>query len=143
MAESSTFQQLELSFHFLVPARLIYETLTVQQNLMIFTQSAALSEPCPQGKFQLYGGTIEGQYLNLDTPRRLEMLWRFKDWDSYSHVTIDFEESDNEVVISLKQTEVPTHDKYGKHVHLDNLENGWRSNIFERISKVFGYPLKK
>ena len=45
--------------------------------------------------------------------------------------------------MTIKQTKIPEYDMYGKHVHLDNLENGWRSNVFEKLSKVFGYPLKK
>ena len=48
-----------------------------------------------------------------------------------------------EVIIEVSIRKIPAYDTYGKHVHLDNLENGWRQNIFERISKTFGYPLKK
>jgi hypothetical protein len=38
---------------------------------------------------------------------------------------------------------VPSHDQYGKHIDIGGLEQGWRGNIFERIQKIFGYPLKK
>ena len=45
--------------------------------------------------------------------------------------------------MTVTQKKVPAYDSYGKHVHLDNLENGWRANIFEKLSKILGYPLKK
>lgn len=45
--------------------------------------------------------------------------------------------------MKLEQSNVPTNDKYGKHIDIGGLESGWRNNIFERIQKIFGYPLKK
>ena len=45
--------------------------------------------------------------------------------------------------MQIVQTKIPAYDSYGKHVHLDNLQNGWRANIIEKLSKIFGYPLKK
>ena len=93
----------------------------------------------------LFGGVIEGEYISLKENQQIEMNWRFKDWGQvWSHVLINLEqEEDDEVIVTVKQTKVPAYDSYGKHVHLDNLENGWRNNIFEKLSKVFGFPIKK
>lgn len=136
---------------------------------MQFTQCPAVSEVRPGGRFSLYNDNIQGEYVTLEESKLLEMNWKFKDWDVYSHVliTLDIDDDEDvriptylqkeliyaqlikssfflqECVVQIKQTNIPSHDKYLKHVHLDNLENGWRSNIFERLSKVFGYALKK
>jgi activator of HSP90 ATPase len=40
----------------------------------------------------MYGGTIEGEYVNLEENKLIEMKWRFKDWEEYSNVVIEFEE---------------------------------------------------
>ncbi|CDW72231.1 aha1 domain containing protein [Stylonychia lemnae] len=112
---------------------------------MQFTQSPAVSEPVPNGKYQVFNGNIEGEYISLEQGKHIELRWRFKDWEVYSHVDIKLDEGEDEdeCEVSVIQTDIPTHDKYLKNVHLDNLENGWRANIFERLSKVFGYALKK
>lgn len=43
----------------------------------------------------MYSGTIEGEYIKLETNALIEMKWRFKDWDSYSHVVLKFEDNDD------------------------------------------------
>lgn len=91
----------------------------------------------------MYNGNIEATYTAVEENKQIEMQWRMKDWDVDSHVVITFNNGDDECEVIVEQKEIPTHDKYLKHVHLDNLENGWRANIFERFSKVFGYPIKK
>ena len=66
---------------------------------MQFTQNPAVSEPRPGGRYQLYGGLIDGEYLNLTEAKSLELKWRFKDWGDagYSHVLISFEEDEEDV----------------------------------------------
>lgn len=43
----------------------------------------------------MYGGTILGEYLTLEENKRIEMKWKFKDWEEYSDVVIDFEDSND------------------------------------------------
>ena len=68
--------------------------------MMQFTQNPAVSEPKVGGKFSLYSGTIEGEYISLEENKHLEMKWKFKDWgEVYSHVVIDFEDDDNVCIL--------------------------------------------
>ena len=71
------------------------------------------------------------------------MKWKMKAWEGYSDVEITFEEiEEDECLVTVNQVNIPTHDKFGAYVHFDSLESGWKSNIFERIHKVFGYNLR-
>ena len=66
--------------------------------IMQFTQNPAVSEPRPGGKLMMYGGMIDGEYVNLDANKMIQLKWRFKDWgDQYANVMIDFEEDDDDV----------------------------------------------
>jgi hypothetical protein len=56
---------------------------------------------------------------------------------------ITFDGGDQSVDITVKFTSVPDHDRFGGYVHVENIVNGWKQNIFKRIHSVFGYPLRK
>ena len=106
---------------------------------------------------------IMAVYQELVENKKIVMKWRMKDWaakegaepdamdldpadaaNCFSDVTIEFEAlSDGECALNLTQTAVPEYDRFGKFVHIPNLEGGWKQMIFERIQQVFGYPLKK
>lgn len=81
--------------------------------------------------------------MAIEENKKIEMKWKFKDWDSFANCVITFEGSEHSVDITVSFTEVPDHDKFGAYVHVDNIVNGWKYNIFKRIHAVFGYPLRK
>jgi uncharacterized protein YndB with AHSA1/START domain len=43
----------------------------------------------------MYAGQIEGEYVSLEEPRRIQLKWRMKDWEEFSDVVIDLEEDDD------------------------------------------------
>ena len=57
-----------------------------------------MSEPVPGGKLVMYNDNIQGEYIALDENKRVEMNWKFKDWEDYSHVLITLDEGDDEDV---------------------------------------------
>lgn len=63
--------------------------------IMQFSQNPAVSEPRPGGKLMMYAGMIEGEYDQVTENRQLVLKWKFRDWDAYSKVVIDFEEDDD------------------------------------------------
>lgn len=66
---------------------------------MQFSQNPALSEPAPGGKLQMYNGTIDAEYVSLEENKQIVMKWRFKDWEEYSKVVINFEDNDDVRII--------------------------------------------
>ena len=47
----------------------------------------------------MYGGTITGEYISLDKNNKIEMNWKMKDWESFSHVLITFENVEEDVTL--------------------------------------------
>ena len=139
-------QQHKFTITYSVPSQIIYKTLTDQMEICRFTQGQAVSELKEGGKLSMYDDMIQGEYISLAENQNITMNWRMKDWGEgvFSHVKMDFVDAgDNNTEINIEQTQIPEYDGYGKYVHLDNLEGGWKQMIFQRIEQVFGYPQKK
>jgi len=86
------------------------------------------------GKFRLFGGSVEGENIEVDNPKKLVQKWRFSSWPEghYSTVTITLEEKDNKTICKLTQVGVPSED-------MERTEKGWSSNFWTRIKGVFGF----
>ena len=69
------------------------------------------------------------------------MKWRFKEWATYADVDVVFHSFNDSCEVKVTMKNIPSHDEHGQYVHIENIQNGWRKNIFEMIYKVFGYPL--
>lgn len=67
---------------------------------MKLTQCPAKSEPQEGGSFDLYMGTILGQYVSLEENKSIVMKWKMKDWgETLSDVTLTIEENGSDVRI--------------------------------------------
>ncbi|KXZ44318.1 hypothetical protein GPECTOR_69g411 [Gonium pectorale] len=120
----------------------IFECFTVEGRVCAFTQSRAVVQPAPGGSFSWYGGAISGEFVELVAPSRIVMRWRFNTWEEgcFSKVVIDISEPEHgSTVVKLKQTDLPTHDKFGNEDTADVTEKGWHSQVLQRIRQVFGY----
>uniref|UniRef100_A0A7S3MYQ1 Activator of Hsp90 ATPase homologue 1/2-like C-terminal domain-containing protein n=1 Tax=Strombidium inclinatum TaxID=197538 RepID=A0A7S3MYQ1_9SPIT len=138
-------QSHKFSINFSVPAHIIYNTLTNQMEMCRLTQGQAVVEPKPQGKYSIYDGMIEGEFISVEENKSIKMKWRMKDWTDqwFSDVTITFLDIGSEATeVAISQENIPEYDRYSKFVHLDNLEGGWKQMVFKRIEQVFGYPIK-
>ncbi len=50
----------------------------------------------------MFGGMIDGEYVEIEENKKIVMKWRFKDWgDQYADVVINFEEDEDEVSIAF------------------------------------------
>jgi len=86
------------------------------------------------GKFRLFGGSVEGENIEVDIPKKLVQKWRFNTWPDghYSTVTITLDEKDGKTICKLTQAGVPNEDK-------ERTERGWSANFWSRIKGIFGY----
>jgi len=86
------------------------------------------------GKFSLFGGSVQGENIEVDYPKKLVQKWRFNSWAEghYSTVTITLEEKDGKTICKLTQAGVPTEDR-------ERTERGWGANFWSRIKGVFGF----
>jgi activator of HSP90 ATPase len=107
-----------------------------------FTQSPCISELKVGGKHQLFGDTIQGEYVTLEENKKIQMKWKFKEWKDFGDCEVSFN-GESSCDITVKITNVPEYDNFGSTVQTESLVNGWKQNIFKRMHMVFGYPLQR
>jgi activator of HSP90 ATPase len=98
---------------FRAPASELYQTFTDPQRIAAFTRAAPkLFEGAKEGgKFELFGGNVSGEYLELVEPRKIVQSWRLDQWPKghYSRLEINFDQNDvdNVTVMRVSWTGVP------------------------------------
>jgi activator of HSP90 ATPase len=123
------------------PANL-YEALTDDKLVSAYTQSPARIDRKEGGQFSLFDGSITGTFTSLTPPSTIVQTFRFKEWrdDDLSTVTIRLTAPDRQTCrLSLTQTHVPEHDRYGNRDVASKVEEGWRKFFFLRIQQMMGY----
>ena len=75
---------------------------------MAFTKGPVKLEAKKNGKFELFGGNIYGEFLEL-SPKKIIQKWRCKEWptDHYSEVIFDIEEKTDHTEVNVTQIGVP------------------------------------
>jgi len=98
---------------FRAPASELYQTFTDPQRIAAFTRAAPkLFEGAKKGsKFELFGGNVSGEYLELVEPTKIVQSWRLDQWpkDHYSRLEINFDQNDvdNVTVMRVSWAGVP------------------------------------
>ena len=127
---------------FSVPAPIIYKSMTDQVQICQFTRCLALSELQVGGKLEMFDGSIQAVYEEIVENERLKMKWKFKEWPDYGDCVVTFHPFNDSCEVKVAITGIPSHDNHGQYIHIENIQNGWRQNIFKMIHMVFGYPLR-
>lgn len=101
------------SEEFRTTAAELYQTFTDAQRIAAFTRAAPkLFEGATKGgKFVLFDGNVDGEYLELTEPTHIVQSWRLKQWPTghYSKLRIDFDQNDVDsvTVMRVEWTGVP------------------------------------
>lgn len=146
----------------------MFDALTDEKIVSTYTQVKATIEAKVGGKFKLFDGSIEGEFVEFEAGKKLVEKWRMKEYtpplrsvaspvsadllwclcvclvrwpeNHYSIVTITFtQKSSNVVALELKQTGIPLEDKYGHRDVADKVKLGWNNFFWMRINKIVGY----
>ena len=74
-----------------------------------FTRGPVKIEPKKDGKFELFGGNIHGDFVEL-SPQKIVQRWRCKQWPAghYSRVTMEINEMSDHTEVNVTQTGVPS-----------------------------------
>ena len=124
-----------------VPVKLMFETLTNPSEITKFTQCPAKFDKNQGGTFNFYDGTITGTNEEIVENKKIVQNWKFSSWKESCNITWNFKEKDgNECLITLNLKNIPERDSYNNIVDLKELEKGFRSSIFKKISDWLGYP---
>ena len=135
-------QETEIKVIYSVPASIIFKSMTDQIQVCQFTRCLAVSEPVPEGRLEMFDGSIQGIYKEIEENKLIKMKWKFKEWPEYADVVVAFESFNDSCEVKVSFTNIPSHDNHNQYVHVESIQQGWKQNIFKMIHMVFGYPLR-
>ncbi|KAM9294635.1 activator of 90 kDa heat shock protein ATPase homolog 1 [Gastrophryne carolinensis] len=119
---------------FLTSPEELYRVLTRQELVQGFTHAPAVVEAEKGGKFQLLGGNVCGEFVELEEDKRIVMSWRFKSWPAGHHATITLTMSNKggETELQMEARGVPQNEA-------QSMKDGWKRYYFEGIKQTFGF----
>jgi activator of HSP90 ATPase len=91
---------------FRTTAQELFQTFTDPQRIAAFTRAppTVFEGARKGGKFELFGGNVSGEYVELEEPTRIVQLWRLKQWPAghYSRLEIKFDQNDRDAVTIMR-----------------------------------------
>lgn len=91
---------------FRTTAAQLYQTFTDPQRLAAFTRAPPkVFEGAKEGgKFELFGGNVSGQFLELVEPTKIVQSWRLDQWPKghFSKLQIEFDQNDRDAVTVMR-----------------------------------------
>lgn len=112
----------------------VYNALTSIELVKAFTHGSVVMEVKPGGKFELFGGNIHGEFLELVPNEKICQKWRFKGWPDghFSDVTMDIEELADCTEVKLVQNNVPESE-------MDTTKENWNRYYWDAMRRTFGF----
>ncbi|CRK38389.1 hypothetical protein BN1708_016627, partial [Verticillium longisporum] len=84
----------------------LYETFTDPGRIAAFTRAPpkVFEGAKKGGKFELFDGNVSGEYLELESPKRIVQSWRLKQWPAghFSKLSIEFDQNDVDHVTLMR-----------------------------------------
>ncbi|KAG7190860.1 hypothetical protein KM043_006923 [Ampulex compressa] len=110
-----------------------YNVFTITEMVQAFTKGPVKLEAKNGGKFELFGGNIEGEFIEI-LPTKVVQKWRCKQWPMghYSQVTIDICEKSDHTEVNLTQIGVPTSEE-------ESTQENWERYYWDAIKRTFGF----
>lgn len=122
---------------FRAPASECYLTFTDPQRIAAFTraQPKVFEGAKKGGKYELFGGNVSGEYLELVEPTKIVQSWRLDQWPKghFSRLEINFDQNDvdNVTVMRVTWTGVPVGQE-------EVTKRNWREYYVRSIKQTFG-----
>lgn len=125
---------IEITEKFQCRARDLYDALTRIEMVTAFTRGQVKLDPVPGGVFELFGGNINGTFLELIPNKKIVQKWRCKQWPSehFSIVTFKLDEKSDHTVLNVVQTQVPRSES-------DATKQNWERYYWNSIKHTFGF----
>lgn len=120
------------------PIEQIFQALTDEQRVAVYTRAPAKVDPRPSGLFSLLGGSITGYYVDVTFPTQLTMQWRLASWPSQVHSSVVImlaKEESAVTVLEFAQRGIPDGE-------LERVRQGWMTNVFDPMSKLMGFSME-
>ena len=108
----------------------IYNALTNQKMIEIWSGEDAKMEPEPNTEFSMWNGSISGMNLEFEENRKIVQKWFFGEQDEDSVVTILLHPDKKGTKVELRQTNIPD-EAY------ENISDGWDQDYFGAMNELF------
>ncbi len=108
----------------------IYNALTNQVMLEIWTGEDAVMEEKPDTEFSLWDGSICGKNLEFVKDHKLVQEWYFGEQDEPSIVTIKLHKDGTGTSMEIVHTNIPD-EAY------ENIAEGWKEDYFDALNQLF------
>ena len=84
--------------------------------------------------FEMLGGSVSGQFIEVVPFTKIVQKWRLKSWPAghFSDVTIEIRQSSEDTKVKVKQINVPEKE-------IENTRQGWKRYYFEALKRSFGF----
>ncbi|KAF3923772.1 hypothetical protein AA313_de0202116 [Arthrobotrys entomopaga] len=126
--------EIKESFEFQTSAEELYITFTDISRVAAFTHSSPkLFDVSVGGKFKLFSGNVEGEFLTLSPHKKIEQKWRLSSWppEHFSTMTMIFDQGFNTTTLRLAWDGVPIG-------HEEATREKFREYYVESIQRTFG-----
>ena len=138
-AEKSKTSQVKISYDFVPPPPVLYETLLDTNRIRGCTASDATMSREVGGSFSMFSGAVSGENVELRPfseatgDALIKWKWRFSTWqpEHYSTVTITLTDKDGNTKLELVQTGVPEEER-------ERTEKGWKGMLLDRMKAMLG-----
>ncbi|KUI56190.1 hypothetical protein VP1G_03495 [Cytospora mali] len=123
---------------FRTTAEEMYKTFTDPQRIAAFTRAPPKVFEGAQkgGKFELFGGNVVGEYLELNEPTKIVQSWRLQQWPAghYSTLEIEFDQNDVDAVTVMRVNwkGVPVGQE-------EVTKENWQTYYVHSIKRTFGF----
>lgn len=108
----------------------VYNALTNEKMLEIWTGEAAVMPLEPNAEFSLWNGSITGINLEFEINKKIVQKWFFGEDDEDSIVTIKVHPHKKGCSVELKHTNIPD-EAY------ENISEGWDEDYFGAVNELF------
>jgi len=127
---------------FAATPKYVFEALIDAKLVSTYTQTPAVIDPKVGGRFSMFGGSIQGKFLQLEQNSRLVQEWRFGEWPENHYSVVDISlslASPGVTKLVLYQKWIPLTDRFGNGDVPAKVQFGWKQFFWERINKILGY----
>ncbi len=107
----------------------VFNALTNQRMLEIWTGESAEMQPIPGTEFSLWGGSVTGINLEIEENKKIVQQWFFCE-DEESIVTIKIHAHKKGTSLELLHTNIPD-DAF------ENISDGWDEDYFGALNELF------
>lgn len=108
----------------------VYNALTNQRILEIWTGESVQMEPVPNTEFSLWDGSISGLNLEFEENKKIVQQWFFEGQEEKSVVTIVLHPHKKGTSAELLHTNIPD-DAF------ENIAEGWEEDYFGALNELF------